>query len=77
LIRPRARLDGQCLAQRGVACQVCQEFCPANAIRFRPVVGAVAQPTIDDDLCDGCAECAPACPSSAIIIVETGSGDPA
>ena len=39
-----ARVGPSCLAAAGVVCQICRDCCPVGAIRFRPVLGRVAQP---------------------------------
>jgi ferredoxin-type protein NapF len=62
----RARIGEACLAERGVECRICGEVCGASAIRFRPRVGGVALPQLDEAACTGCGACLAPCPSQAI-----------
>jgi ferredoxin-type protein NapF len=62
----RAAIGDSCLAHRGVECRVCGESCSEEAIRFRPRLGAVAQPELDEARCTGCGACYKPCPVSAI-----------
>lgn len=55
-----------CLAAQGVECRVCGEACDAAAIRFRPRLGGVPLPEVDDGRCSGCGACVPPCPVTAI-----------
>lgn len=63
-----AHIGTQCLAQRRVECRVCGENCPHSAIRFKPVLGGVSQPTVLAEVCTGCGECVAPCPAAAIAI---------
>lgn len=63
-----AHVAGSCLAVQGVECRVCGEACDARAIGFRPQLGGVARPQIDDALCNGCGACVATCPSGAIAL---------
>ncbi len=55
-----------CLAARNVECRVCGEACDAGAIRFRPRIGGVALPQVDDAACTGCGACIAPCPVAAV-----------
>jgi len=62
----RASIGDLCLAARRVECRVCGEMCDANAIRFRPTLGGVAQPAVSLVDCTGCGQCVATCPTQAI-----------
>lgn len=66
----RARIGADCLAQRGVECRICGEACGVSAIRFRPRVGGVALPQLDDAACTGCGACLAPCPTQAIAMAQ-------
>ena len=66
----RARIGEACLAQRGVECRICGEACGDSAIRFRPRVGGVALPQLNDAACTGCGACLASCPSQAITLAQ-------
>ncbi|MDD2990760.1 MAG: ferredoxin-type protein NapF [Zoogloea sp.] len=57
--------DG-CLAAQNVECRVCGELCDAGAIRFRPRLGGVPLPDVDNTACSGCGACIAPCPVVAI-----------
>lgn len=59
-------IDDSCLALRGVDCRVCGEQCEHGAIRFVPVLRAVARPHLETDACTGCGACIGPCPVSAL-----------
>ncbi len=63
-----ARIGPECLAFRNVSCRNCGDACEEQAIRFRPVVMAAAQPEVDPDKCTGCGACVAPCPVQAIRI---------
>ncbi|MEI7431970.1 MAG: ferredoxin-type protein NapF, partial [Betaproteobacteria bacterium] len=44
----------QCLALQNVDCRVCGEMCEVNAIRFKPRIGGVPLPEVDNVSCTGC-----------------------
>ena len=55
-----------CLAVRKVECRVCGEACDVSAIRFRPRIGGVPLPEVDNTACNGCGACIAPCPVSAV-----------
>lgn len=66
----KAVIGDDCLAKRGVDCRVCGEVCQADAIRFRPSAGGVAQPVFDTGRCTGCGACQAPCPVGAIALTK-------
>ncbi|WP_028792277.1 ferredoxin-type protein NapF [Thauera linaloolentis] len=64
----KASIGHGCLAESGVECRVCGENCPMGAIRFRPRLGGVALPQLDDSACTGCGACFAPCPTRAIAL---------
>lgn len=65
-----AQFTSACLAQRRVECRVCGEVCDHAAIRFKPMLGAVAIPVLAAEACTGCGVCVAACPTQAIQLQE-------
>lgn len=61
----RAVIGEACLAAQNVECRVCGERCDHGAIRFRPRLGGVPLPEVNDS-CTGCGACLAPCPVSAI-----------
>lgn len=55
-----------CLAAQNVECRVCGEACDVSAIRFRPRIGGVPLPAVDNTACNGCGACLAPCPVSAV-----------
>ena len=55
-----------CLAWKRVICQTCGDICDQQAIRFRPRIGDVAVPEIEQPDCNGCGACISACPEDAL-----------
>lgn len=66
----RAQVGGTCLAARGIVCFSCRDACGESAIAFPPT-RAVPQPQVEADRCTGCGACVPACPATAISLVES------
>jgi ferredoxin-type protein NapF len=64
-----------CLALRGVACDLCRDSCDANAIRFTPRLGAPASPRITE-ACTGCGDCLPVCPAQSLSLVAGMNKEP-
>ncbi|MCP5267854.1 MAG: ferredoxin-type protein NapF [Zoogloeaceae bacterium] len=64
----KAHIGEACLATRHIECRICGEQCEAGAIRFRPQLGGISHPALDDSLCTGCGACVAPCPTQAIAI---------
>lgn len=64
-----ARIGSACVEPKGVSCRRCGEACDADAIRFRPIGGGIAAPTLSADACTGCGDCLSVCPTSAISLL--------
>jgi len=62
----RARIDETCWSMNGISCRMCQDTCPASAIRFHLRAGGLAEPEIDVDVCSGCGGCSMVCPTGAV-----------
>lgn len=62
----RARVGPACLALRRTECRLCGDACEAAAIRFVPRLGGISVPEVDAMRCNGCGDCLPACPTSAL-----------
>jgi len=67
----KAVVGKTCLAKDQVICMTCAEQCEARAIRFTPLLGAIAQPEINLDVCTGCGACVAPCPTQAIEIIHS------
>jgi len=61
-------ISQRCLAHNRTVCSTCGEQCEPEAITFRPVLGGIATPRIDEQACTGCGACQGACPVNAITI---------
>ena len=57
-----------CLLSSGVACQVCTDFCDAEALRFDMSVRPLGALRVSQDDCTGCGYCVGACPVDAIAL---------
>jgi ferredoxin-type protein NapF len=62
----KPKFSDACLAQRKVECRICGEICDHGAIRFRPTLGGIAQPSLEPERCTGCGACVAPCPTQAI-----------
>src|SRR5262245_59885357 len=60
--------NGRCLAQRG-GCFACIDHCPKAAVTIDLGRGVA----IDQELCDGCGECAAVCPIDPKVIIMKSS----
>jgi ferredoxin-type protein NapF len=60
-----------CLAAQNVECRICGEICDVSAIRFKPRIGGVPLPEVDNGSCNGCGACMAPCPVVAIKRVTT------
>ncbi|MCF7223376.1 ferredoxin-type protein NapF [Marilutibacter chinensis] len=69
-----ATVGDACLSRGGVACQVCQDACPEQAIALPPVSGGRREPRIDTARCSGCGACVPVCPADAVVLVQADDG---
>jgi ferredoxin-type protein NapF len=63
-----ARISLRCMAMRGILCRACDEHCEPRAVRFELLPAGRSVPSINDDLCNGCGECARVCPAQAIAL---------
>jgi ferredoxin len=70
-----AAFGDACLATRGVVCRNCGEACGAGAIFFKAGIGGVARPFLHAGRCNGCGDCLPLCPSSALRLVAAPAAD--
>lgn len=66
----RASIDHRCLSSQGISCRLCGDGCDQVAIRFRPLTGGRALPSIVADQCNGCGACVAVCPVQAIQVQE-------
>ncbi|WP_419533687.1 ferredoxin-type protein NapF [Endozoicomonas sp.] len=60
------QLSGSCQVELGLYCNLCEETCSEQAIRF----GADKKPVIDLCLCSGCGECAMDCYSRVLVMAK-------
>lgn len=60
------QIKDNCLARKRVICQTCGDICDQHAIQFRPRIGDVAVPEIEQPDCNGCGACISACPEDAL-----------
>ncbi|GAA4648529.1 hypothetical protein GCM10023116_07980 [Kistimonas scapharcae] len=61
-------ISQRCLTHNRTVCRTCGEQCEPEAITFRPVLGGIAMPQVDEQACTGCGACQSACPVNAITI---------
>lgn len=65
-----AHVDASCLELSGVSCRLCEDTCPASALRARPVGGGRRVVLLDAAACTGCGICVSTCPPRAIAVRE-------
>lgn len=58
-----------CFLQSGISCQLCTDFCDADALQYDLSVRPVGALRIVHDACTGCGMCVGACPAGAISVV--------
>lgn len=63
-----AEISTGCLSSQGVECRSCGDVCATAAINFRPKLGGVAEPILDQAACTGCGECIGVCPVNALSV---------
>jgi Pyruvate/2-oxoacid:ferredoxin oxidoreductase delta subunit len=63
-----ARIGETCLALAGIACMVCRDVCPEQAISLNLHRGGVFLPQLDAETCTGCGACVAPCPGAAIVM---------
>jgi len=63
-----------CLARNGVLCRTCGDVCPEGAIRFPPLLGRIALPSLDLERCTRCGDCVTACPVAALTLDSSRAG---
>ncbi|MGH1361890.1 MAG: ferredoxin-type protein NapF [Burkholderiaceae bacterium] len=68
-----ATLNKNCLNARGVSCRLCEEFCEARALVFKPALGGRYDLTLNANDCTGCGACIAPCPTNAISILDEQS----
>ena len=66
----RADVDASCLSASGVQCRACEDFCDAQAIRFRLQTAGRALPQIDTEASTGSGACLAPCPTGALTHIQ-------
>ena len=64
----KARINSRCIAMGGVFCRACDEHCEPSAVRFELLPAGRSLPFVNEELCNGCGECARVCPAQAIAL---------
>ena len=62
------QVNHNCVAQKGVVCQICGDQCLERVFRFRPRVGGAVQMEMETEKCNGCGACIAPCPVDALTI---------
>ncbi len=62
------RVNQDCVAQKGVVCQVCGDQCLERVFRFIPRVGGAVQMEMMLENCTGCGACIAPCPVNALTV---------
>ena len=70
----KVELSGACLLAQGVTCQLCSDFCDAEALRFDLSGGPVGGLDLDADACTGCGMCVGSCPAEALVVRASATG---
>jgi len=65
----KAAISDTCVTHKGVECRICGENCEVSAIRFRPTLGGISKPQLEDNVCTGCGACVAPCPVGAVSAV--------
>ncbi len=60
------QVNHDCVAQKGVVCQVCGDQCLERVFRFIPRVGGAVQMEMTLENCTGCGACIAPCPVNAL-----------
>ena len=61
-------LGHDCIAQKGVVCQICKDQCIESVFQFKPRVGGSFQMVLSSEDCTGCGACIAPCPVSALTL---------
>ncbi|WP_263078196.1 4Fe-4S binding protein [Endozoicomonas sp. Mp262] len=63
------KLAGTCQVEMGMYCDLCEDACPASAIK----VTGNKWPVLKEDQCTGCGECALSCFSHVLVMTKLNS----
>lgn len=69
-----AEIGDGCLNALGIACQLCTDACPSEALRLDLSFRPVGRMSVDPEACTGCGACAGGCPVAAIELVDGRRG---
>jgi len=59
-------INDKCFAKNHVFCQSCQDVCDVQAITFKYIDNAIAEPEINLSACNQCGACVSVCPQQSI-----------
>ena len=68
----KAKLTPQCLANHGVVCSVCRDYCEYDAIRITYKTGGRVMPKVIANSCTACGACVSVCPTRALSVTHSG-----